>query len=132
AALSLERADGGLVYAVEHLQQGRLARAVAADEAEPVPGPQLEADIVERGDVASPAAGEKAAADGGAGVALQLDVPRHRIAQADICCSNGNHGQSWNTICRLNLPSITSAATDRSAVIDRVIAQEFQAMVPAI
>src|SRR5690606_8707515 len=47
AAIDGKASAAGLVDAVQHAQQGRLAGAVAAEDRQPVALPQLEADVVE-------------------------------------------------------------------------------------
>lgn len=48
AAAHFEAPGVGLEQAVEHLEQGRLASAVAADEAQAFPASQFEADVFDR------------------------------------------------------------------------------------
>ena len=60
AAVDLDRARGGLQRAADDLQQRRLARAVAADDADRLAAPHLERDAVQRREIAVVAASARA------------------------------------------------------------------------
>ena len=121
AAGGLEAAGGRLEDAGDQLEQGRLARAVAADDAERLAARDLERDVLDRGDGLVPRQGlVAAAAQEGALQGAQLEAARRpAIALADVRRAHrpGHSASTSVSRRRSKIQQPTSQATSATAPI---------------